>query len=146
MSRGCPPVRFGLAYVGFGLLLLAGCSGGKQAVHGKLVYADNEQPVSELDGFDVTFTSEQLGVSARGTIQKDGTFQLGTDKDKDGAPPGKYIVTLTQPFRQPDRPYVGDRVVDEAYEDPSRTDLHADVTSGKNDFVFKLRRYSKPKR
>ena len=146
MGRGYPPVRCGLAALGFGLLLLAGCSG-RQAVHGKLVYADNDQPVSELDGFDVTFTSEKLGISARGAVQKDGTFQLGTENDKDGAPPGEYIVTLTQPYRQPDRPYVGDRVVDEAYEDPEKSDLRAEVTSsGKNEFVFKLRRYSKPKR
>src|SRR5262245_11635277 len=147
MSRSRPLGRFGLtAVLGFGLIAAAGC-GGKQSVHGKLVYADNDQPVSELDGFDVIFTSEKLGVNARGVIQKDGTFQLGTDKDKDGAPPGEYVVTLTQPFRQPERPFVGDRVVDQVYEDPATSDLKAEVTSsGKNDFVFKLRRYPKAKR
>ena len=142
MSRGCRPARWGLVVVvGLGVLSLAGC-GSKQPVRGKLVF-DSGEPVSQLDGFDVTFTSEKLGVSARGTIQSDGTFQLGTDKDKDGAPPGEYIVTLTQPHREPDRPFRGDRVVDLSYEDPRTSDLRAEVTSGKNYFVFKLRRYNK---
>jgi len=127
--------------VGLGVLSLAGC-GSKQPVRGKLVF-DSGEPVSQLEGFDVTFTSEKLGISARGTVQSDGTFQLGTDKDKDGAPPGEYIVTLTQPHREPDRPYRGDRVVDVAYEDPRTSDLRAEVGSGKSEFVFKLRRYNK---
>jgi hypothetical protein len=127
-----------------GLLALAGCGGAdRYPVHGKLVYEDNEQPVSELDGFDVTFTSEALKVSARGMIQPDGTFQLGTEKDNDGAPPGEYIVTLTQPVREPDRPFVGNPVVDRYYEDPSKSDLKAVVKPEKNEFVFKLRRIKK---
>jgi hypothetical protein len=144
MSLRPRPGRRGLA-AGLGLLILAGC-GGNQTVRGKLVYADNEQPVAELAGFDVTFTSEKLGISARGTVQADGTFQLGTDKENDGAPPGEYVVTLTQPVREPDRPYLGDPVVDRAYEDPAKSDLRAEVTSAKNDFVFKLRRIEKRKK
>jgi hypothetical protein len=128
--------------MGFGLLCTIGC-GSKQPVQGKLVYADNEQPVTELKGFEVTFTSEKLGISARGVIQADGTFQLGTEKDLDGAPLGEYVVTLNQPFRQPERPFVGDRVVDQAYESPFTSDLRAEVKSSKNEFVFKLRRYVK---
>jgi len=142
MSLRPPPGRLA---VGLGLLILAGC-GDRQPVRGKLVYADNDQPVAELAGFDVTFTSEKLGISARGTVQPDGTFQLGTDKENDGAPPGAYVVTLTQPVREPDRPNLGDPVVDRAYEDPAKSDLRAEVTSGKNDFVFKLRRIEKRKR
>ena len=132
---------------GLGLLGLAGCgAGGHHPVHGKLVYADNEEPVKELAGFEVTFTSEKLGKSARGTIKEDGSFQLGTVKVNDGAVPGQYVVTLTQPFREPERPYVGDRVVDQTYEDPATSDLKADVKSEKNEFVFKLRRIVKKSR
>jgi hypothetical protein len=145
MSLRRPLGRGALAAIGLGLLILGGCSG-RQPVRGKLVYGDNEQPVTELAGFDVMFTSEKLGVSARGSIQKDGTFQLGTEKENDGAPPGEYVVTLTQPIREPDRPYLGDPVVDRTYEDPARSDLRAEVTSGKNDFVFKLRRIEKKKK
>src|SRR5207253_858191 len=119
-----------------GLLSLTGC-GSKQPVTGKLVYADNEKPVSELKGFEITFTSEKLGLSARGVIQEDGTFQLGTEKDKDGCPSGEYVVTVNQPYRMPERPFVGDRVVDQGYEMPNTSDLRAEVKSGKNEFVFK---------
>ena len=35
-------------------------------VRGKLVYADNEEPVRELAGFEVIFTSEKVGKSGRG--------------------------------------------------------------------------------
>jgi hypothetical protein len=135
------------AVVGLGCLCLGGCgSQGFYPVHGKLVYADTEEPVKELAGFEVIFTSEKLGKSARGTIQKDGSFQLGTVKDNDGALPGEYVVTLTQPFREPERPYVGDRVVDRAYEDPAKTDLKAAVQPQKNEFQFKLRRIGKPRK
>ncbi len=142
----CRPGLWGVV-LGLGVLCLGGCgSKGLHPVHGKLVYADKEDPVKELAGFEVIFTSEKLGKSARGTIQKDGSFQLGTVKDNDGAPPGEYVVTLTQPFREPERPYVGDRVVDRAYEDPATSDLKAEVKSEKNEFLFKLRRIGKPRK
>jgi hypothetical protein len=122
-------------------LAAAGCGGkGPYPVRGKLVYEDTGQPVKELSGFDVTFTSEKLGVSARGTINEDGEFQLTTRKDNDGAPPGEYVVILTQPHRKPERPYIGDPVVDLAYEDPEKSDLKAEVKAEPNDFTFKLRR------
>jgi hypothetical protein len=137
--------RGGLAgfVVGLGVLCLGGCGSGRHPVRGQLVYADDGQPVKELAGFEVIFTSEQLHTSARGTIQEDGSFELGTDKDGDGVAPGEYVVTVTQPFREPERPFVGDRVVDRAYEDPARSDLKAEVKPEKNDFVFKLRRIGK---
>ena len=92
------------------------------------------------------FTSDKLGKSARGTIQPDGSFQLGTLKENDGVVPGEYVVTLTQPYREPDRPYVGDRVVDPNYEDPEKSDLRAVVKAERNEFVFKLRRIQKKRR
>src|SRR5262245_54453194 len=149
MRLGQRPRRWGWwgVVVGLSFLCLSGCSsGGRYPVHGKVVYADSEQPVKELAGLEVIFTSEQLHISARGTVQKDGSFQLGTDRADDGTPPGEYVVTLTQPVREPERPYVGDRVVDRAYEDPGTSDLKAEVKPQKNDFVFKLRRIDKPRK
>jgi hypothetical protein len=130
-----------LVLAGLAVLTLAGCGGrGLYPVHGQLLYEDNEQPVTELAGFDITFTSEKMGTSARGTIQADGTFDLTTFKDNDGAAPGEYIVILTQPHRRPERPYVGDPVVDLAYEDPEKSDLRKEVKAESNNFTFKLRR------
>ena len=42
----------------------------------------------------VNFTSPENGLS-RGKIQPDGTYQIGSHKDKDGLPPGKYKVYIT---------------------------------------------------
>jgi hypothetical protein len=135
----------GGALLGLAFLVPSGCGGkGQVPVHGKLVYADTDEPVTELKGFEVMFTSEPLHVSARGIVQPDGSFQLGTTKENDGTAPGEYIVTLTQPFRQAERAYLGDRVVDQDYENPSKSDLRAEVKKGdKNEFIFKLRRIGK---
>jgi hypothetical protein len=37
------------------------------------------------------------GVCPHATVQSDGTFQITTYKTGDGAPPGKYALTLTWP-------------------------------------------------
>ena len=63
------------AALGF-VLVFVGCGGKSQVpVNGKVVYEDSGEPVKELAGFEVIFTSEKLHVSARATIQPDGTFQ-----------------------------------------------------------------------
>jgi len=143
----CPSHRLSVVVTAaFWLVCLAGCNTGHYPVQGKLVYADTEEPVKELAEQEVIFSSEKLGKSARGTIQKDGSFQLGTVKENDGVVPGEYVVTLTQPYREPDRPYTGDRVVDQKYEDPATSGLIAEVKAEKNEFVFKLRRIEKKKR
>jgi hypothetical protein len=130
-----------LVLAGLGAFAAAGCnSNNLYPVHGRLVYEDNGEPVKELADFDVTFTSEKLGTSARGKIGADGSFDLGTFKDKDGAAPGEYIVIVSQPERKPERPYVGDPVVERTYEDPAKSDLKAEVKAESNNFTFKLRR------
>ena len=130
-----------LALAGLALLTAGGCGSNRtHPVRGKLVYEDNGQPVKELAGYEVTFTSEKLGKSSRGTIRDDGTFELGTVKENDGAYPGEYVVILTQPHRVAERPGGGDPVVDLAYEDPGKSDLKVEVKPEANDFTLKLRR------
>src|SRR5690242_12021512 len=94
LAGGCR--RLSAAALGL-LVLTAGCSsGGLYSVRGQLVYADNEAPVKELAGYEVTFNSEEHG-SARGKIREDGTFELTTVRENDGVAPGNYVVTLSQP-------------------------------------------------
>lgn len=122
------------------LLICSGCaSSGPYPVRGKLKY-DDDKPLKELAGFQVTFTSESLGKSARGDILEDGTFRLTSEKPDDGAYPGEYKVIVSQPHPEPDRPEKRRPVVDLMYEDPERTDLKATVTQGSNDFTFRLKR------
>jgi hypothetical protein len=121
------------------LASMIGC-GGERAypVRGQLVYEDG-QPVKELAGFTVTFTSETLHKSARGNIDENGSFQLA----QDGAFPGQYKVILTQPHPNPERGESRKPVVDEAYEHPAKSTLTADVEPKNNEFTFTLKRIGK---
>jgi len=133
---------------GLVLLCLAGCGSKKYyPVRGQLVYADTKEPVKELAGYEVYFSSEKLRTYARGTIQEDGSFQLGTEKDNDGAAPGEYVVTVTQGRIEPDRERPKyDRPVEEDYEDPAKSKLKAEVKQEDNKFTFELRRRVKPRK
>jgi hypothetical protein len=121
-------------------LALAGCGGGTYPVSGRLEYEDGEPIQGGLAGCTITFTSEQLGVEARGEIGEDGSFRLGTRRADDGAPPGTYKVIVTQPHPEPERPEKRRPVVDLAYEKPDTTPLEATVERKRNDFTFKLKR------
>ena len=126
---------------GLALMGVTWCgSSGTYPVHGKLEYEDGK-PVTELDGFTVTFTSEKLGKSAVGTIQENGTFRLTSVVADDGAFPGHYKVILTQPHPERDRWEQRTPVVDPVYEDLSKTPLKADVEAKSNEFTFPLQRY-----
>jgi hypothetical protein len=121
------------------LASLSGCAGERAyPVRGKLVYEDG-QPVKELAGFTVTFTSETLHKSARGNIDENGSFHLA----QDGAFPGQYKVILTQPHPNPERGESRRPVVDEAYEHPAKSTLSADVEAKNNEFTFALKRIGK---
>jgi hypothetical protein len=137
-----PGGRIVPALAALALALLTGCGGGAGAypVRGQLLYEDG-QPIKELESFDVTFTSEQLGISAIGTIGPDGAFRLTTTRQNDGAPPGQYQVFISQPHPDPERRETRMPVVDLAYEDPLTTKLTATVEPKNNEFTFKLRRF-----
>ncbi len=140
-----PGRRLAVALAGLALLALAGCGGTDRPypVSGKLVYKDNGEPVKELAGFEVTFTSEKLGKSAVGRVAEDGTFRLTTVRENDGAWPGKYRVILNQPHPEPERGERRHPVVDLAYENPEKSDLEATVEPQDNTFTFQLRRLKK---
>jgi hypothetical protein len=106
-----------------------------------LVYEDNGQPVAELAGFTVTFSSQALGKSASGTIQEDGTFRLTSVRPDDGAFPGTYKVIISQPHPRPERGERRTPVIDTAYESPTQTPLERTVEAkSDNEFTFELKR------
>jgi hypothetical protein len=71
----------------FVIVLTAGC--GDPKVTGKVTFPDG----SPLAQGQVMFEKE--GFVASGTIQKDGTYSAGKEKDGDGLPPGVYQVYLS---------------------------------------------------
>jgi len=135
----------GLFLVTLAALGLVGCGGGERtyAVKGKLVYDDDGQPIKELAGFTVTFTSEKLGKSSTGPIDEAGAFRLSSRSKDDGAFPGEYQVIVSQPHPDPERGENRRPVVELSYEDPTKSDLKAVVKPENNDFTFKLRRLKK---
>jgi hypothetical protein len=123
------------------LLTLAGCgTNHPYPVRGQLLYEDG-QPIKELDGFTVSFSSQELAKGARGNLDAEGRFQLTTQRPDDGAFPGKYKVIVTQPHINVERRETHPPVVDLEYEDPAKTPLEATVESKDNDFTFKLKRH-----
>jgi hypothetical protein len=74
-------------------MMASGCSdsGGIAPVSGVVTLDD--KPLTE--GFVMVTPAD--GRTARGTIQQDGTFVLGTYSDSDGAAIGKHPVTVLPP-------------------------------------------------
>lgn len=81
-------------------LVASGCgdSSGLAPVHG-VVTLDGE-PLTE--GF--VFVTPTEGKMAKGTIQPDGTFILGTNSDSDGAQVGTHPVTVLPPTAEEGKP------------------------------------------
>jgi hypothetical protein len=136
-----------LLSIGLALAATAGCADPKRPypVKGAIVFEDG-QPARELANYLVTFESSELHASAVGIVAEDGTFQLRTLKENDGAIPGAYRVTLTPPplpEKQADRrlPRMkGTRIIDPRYGNSDTTDLAANVEQRKNDITLQVKR------
>jgi hypothetical protein len=126
---------------------LAGCGSSDHPypVHGKLLYEDG-QPVGELEGFEVSFTSAELHKTSSGLIQKDGSFTMSSLKDDDGVFPGDYRVSITQPHPDYERGETQQPIVALVYEDPEKSPLQAKVEAKTNEFTFKLKKLPKRRR
>lgn len=72
----------------FCVLAVIGCNGNVK-VTGKVTFPDG----TPLTTGQVVFENEKL--SAMGKLSGDGTYTLGTQKEKDGIPQGKYRVAIT---------------------------------------------------
>jgi hypothetical protein len=113
--------------IGLGLLLTAapGCDGSKlYPVEGTIVYLDGEA-VTGLAGASVEFDPVAGKEGARGEVQPDGTFRLGTHKPGDGAAPGEYRVSIQPPLPALDRP--APRVLDRRYENVTTSGLRVTI-------------------
>lgn len=70
--------------------VVTGCGNGFVGMKGRVTYSDNGEP---LEAGTVTFTSEMF--QARGDIEKDGNYVIGSLTDNDGLPPGTYTVYIS---------------------------------------------------
>lgn len=139
--------RVVVASLAAALLALAGCSSENPETYkviGKIVY--DGQPVKS--GV-VQLLPEGGGNSAIGNLQPDGTFQLTTFKQNDGACPGTYTVTIqAMPEEDADDPMSGLPGMEFAgsgkppvplkYENPETSDLKVNVNKGENSLELVL--------
>ena len=109
-------------------LPLAGCSSGDMEtypVRGTVKYQDG----SPLTGGEIVF-SQPGKARADGVIKEDGTFELGTYAKGDGAPPGKYEVSIST--------YGSGGSLHQKYADARTSGLSYTVTEGDNHFDIKV--------
>jgi hypothetical protein len=125
----------------FSLILLGTISGcGKEPIYpveGKVLDKEGKA-FPDLAGSTVEFDSLEAKVSASGTIQEDGSFQLSTKKQNDGAWVGKHKVLIGRKFFNVDTP--APRVIPAKYEDYATSELTAEVKPGKNTIIFHVDR------
>ena len=127
------------------LTALGGCGGsGICPAQGKVVYKDGS-PIQPLVGGTVVFQplDPAIRTGARGIIQEDGSFKLGTFKNDDGAAPGRYRAFLTPPapgaaaLRKGNVP----RLVQPRYQSSTDSPLEYVVSAGdKNDYTITVER------
>jgi hypothetical protein len=126
----------GLALV---LALAAGCgSANTYPVRGKVIFKDG----APLPGGQVVFrpVDEKLQVSARGDIQPDGRFALGTYKEGDGAVPGKYQALINPPVPPKVKEKGNPQIIHPRFRNYETSGLEFDVKRGTNDFNIEVDR------
>ena len=72
------------------IFCVLGCGNGQVGLSGKVTFTDDDTPLTV--GM-VNFSSDSF--LARGAISGDGSYTLGSTKEKDGLPPGKYNVYIS---------------------------------------------------
>ncbi len=132
------PLSFSCSLVSF-VLLLAGCGGGLPASVGGTVMLDGKP----LTTGNVTFQSQESGITAYGQIQSSGRYTLQTGTDK-GLPAGEYTVTVvaTEPLPAVTDPKVAPAppklITPAKYNNPASSGLKFTVKTGSNDIDLSL--------
>jgi len=122
--------------VAFSLASCSSKSTGK-AVHpvrGKVLVGDKPAVDAFVLFIPVNEPKDPNEPRPRATVESDGSFELSTNGEKDGAPAGEYIVMVTWPGKvlldgreEPEDKLFG------KYNNPARPLLKATVREGKND-------------
>ena len=130
----------------FGMTMLVRCDSGRIptfATSGKVTFKDG-QPVQFGS---IEFYNQEHDVSARGTINSDGTYQLSTFRPNDGAVEGTHQVLITQILMPKpvvsegataEREYQHGRHIDKSYSSFSTSNLQCQVKQGANAIDFQV--------
>lgn len=119
------------------LAVLAGCGQKKTyPVLGRLTLKGNEGRQA-LTGYTVSLESTEQPVSAVGIVQSDGTFQLTTFTEDDGAVPGKHRIAVSAPQPTLDVP-IPRSILDKRYAAFETSGLETVIKAGANELVLEL--------
>ena len=128
------------------LCLCHGCSSSEVKTYeagGTVTFPDG----TPLAGGQVEFqeTATRHNVSPRGIIRKDGTFQLATFSENDGAPAGDYRALVTPPIPNIDIDQLKSwqdypEPIHDRFKDANTSGLHFTVSTvpAKNTFVIQV--------
>jgi hypothetical protein len=122
------------------LVTVCGCNSDQKKTYptkGKFVWEDGAA-VKELSGGMVVFQCDAEAISAKGPIDDEGSFVVGTHTLDDGAVAGKHKVSIMQPADQNASEYRALQVVDRKYESMDTTDLEVTIEPKPNDLVLKV--------
>jgi hypothetical protein len=108
-------------------------------VKGKVLLADGE-PVRAGRVTFVPKDADMGGAEPFGDLQKDGTFVLSTQKQGDGAVPGRYVVYIDPiDYRSASPKKLTANPVPERYRRSATSDLVVEVRAGEDDLTLKLK-------
>jgi hypothetical protein len=118
----------------------AGCgSPSLYPVEGTILFQDGKR-AKELAGATIDFEPIEGRNSARGEVDADGTFRMGTFQQGDGVFPGSYKVSVQHPLATLDRPT--QRVLDPRYENIKTSDLRVTVKAETNQITLHVGRFT----
>ena len=69
--------------------LISGCSNGNVPLSGTVTFSDDGSPLAVG-----TVSFEGSSIRAYGTLDNKGRYVVGTEKERDGIPPGAYKIAL----------------------------------------------------
>lgn len=128
------------------LLFLVGCNpDGIHPVKGQVVWKDTKQPANELANSLISFEQAASETSARGQIKADGSFELTTNQENDGAKVGEHVVLIIEigrlPAGGPDSTLLAPGKVSASYATPGTSKLRAEIKPGLNKPVIEVERF-----
>jgi len=136
MKKGYSVYCFLLSILFFCVL---GCGNGQVGLSGKVTFSDDDTPLTV--GMVNFSTSTFL---AKGPIQADGTYTLGSISEKDGLPPGQYRVYITGASKAvvPEKGGMPTMVpiIDQKFTTAKGSGIEVDVTATTKKFDFKVDR------
>lgn len=126
----------------------AGCNRGPQTypVNGTVIFEDGSPLTTGGVVFTELIAAEGGGMNARGAIDSDGTFQLTTFTDNDGALPGNHRFLVKADRDAEDytkRGIIPRPVIDERFENYDTSELEFAIEEGTNDIEIVV---TKPKK